>query len=37
MRCLDVVKGDVREVGAKVGEVFGCGEWRRAGGRSEGR
>ena len=37
MTCLDVVKGDVREVGARVGEVFGCGEGGRAAGWSEGR
>ena len=37
MRCLDVVKEDVRPVGAREGEVFGCGEGGRAGGRSEGR
>ena len=37
MRCLDVVKGDVWEVGAKEVDVFGCGEGGRAGGRSEGR
>ena len=35
MKCLDVVKEDMQEVGA--GEVFGCGEGGHAGGRSEGR
>ena len=26
MKCLDVVKEDMREVGAREDEVFGCGE-----------
>ena len=26
MRCLDVVKQDIREVGAKEVDVLGCGE-----------
>ena len=33
MRCLDVVREDKKEVGAREDEVFECGE----GGRSEGR
>ena len=37
MKCLDVVKEDMQEVGEKEDEVFGCGEGRLAGGRSEGR
>ena len=34
--CLDVVKEDMQEVGAREDEVFGCGEGGHAG-RSEGR
>ena len=34
MKCLDVVKEDMQDVGAREDEVFGCGE---GGGRSEGR
>ena len=37
MWCLDVVKQDIREVGAREGEVFGCGESGHPGGRSERR
>ena len=37
MKCLDVVKEDMQEVGAKEGEVFGFGEGGHAGGRREGR
>ena len=28
MKCLDVVKEDMQEVGAREDEVFGCGERR---------
>ena len=37
MKCLDVVKEDMRVVGAREDEVFGCGEGGHAGCRSEGR
>ena len=40
MKCLDVVKEDMHEVGAigaREDEVFGCGEGGHAGCRSEGR
>ena len=40
MKCLDVVKEDMHEVGAREDEVFGCGEGGHAVfgcGRSEGR
>ncbi len=37
MRCLDVMKEEMREVGAREDEVFGCGEEGHAGGRSDGR
>ena len=37
MKCLDVVKDDMQEVGEREDEVFGCGEGGHAGGRSEGR
>ena len=37
MKCLDVVKEDMREVGVREDEVFGCGEEGHAGGTSEGR
>ena len=37
MKCLDVVKEDMQEVGAREDEVFGCGEGGHAGGRSERR
>ena len=36
MKCLDVMKEDMQEVGAREDEVFGCGEG-HAGGRREGR
>ena len=39
MKCLDVVKELMQEVGARddeLFEVFGCGEGGHAGGRSEG-
>ena len=35
MKCLDVVKEDMQEVGVREDEVFGCGEGGHAGGRSE--
>ena len=34
MKCLDVVKKDMQEVGVTEDEVFGCGEEEHAGGRS---
>ena len=37
MKCLDVGKEDMQEVGEREGEVFGCVEGGHAGGRSEGR
>ena len=40
MKCLDVVKEDMQDVGAREDEVFGCGEGDMhevEGGRSEGR
>ena len=37
MKCLDVVKEDMQEVGASEDEVSGCGEGGHAGGRGEGR
>ena len=37
MMYLDMVREDMREVGAREDEVFGCGEGGHAGGRSEGR
>ena len=37
MRCLDVVKEDMQEVGAREDEVSGYGEGGHAGGMSEGR
>ena len=37
MKCLDVVKEDMHEVGAREDEVFGYGEGGRTGGRSERR
>ena len=37
MKCLDVVKEDMWEVGTREDEVFGCGEEGHVGGRSEGR
>ena len=37
MKCLDVVKEDMQEVGEREDEVFGCGEVGHAGGRREGR
>ena len=36
MKCLDVVKEDMQEVGERE-DVFGCGEGGHAGGRSDGR
>ena len=36
MKCLDVVKEDRQEVGAREAELFGCGEGGQAGGRREG-
>ncbi len=35
MKCLDVVKEDMHEVGARGDEVFGCGDVGHTGGRSE--
>ena len=32
MKCLDVVKEDMQEVGEREDEVFGCGEGGHAGG-----
>ena len=37
MKCLDVVKEDVQEVGVREDEVFGCGEGGHSGSRSKGR
>ena len=37
MKCLDVVREDMQDVGAREDEVFGCGEGGQEGGRSEGR
>ena len=37
MKCLDEVKEDIQEVGARKDEVFGCVERRHPGGRSEAR
>ena len=37
MKCLDVVKEDMQEVGAREGEVLGCGEGGHTGGRSKRR
>ena len=37
MKCLDVVKEDIQEVGVREGELFGCGEGGHARGRSERR
>ena len=37
MKCLDGLEEDIQEVGAREDEVFGCGEGRHSGGRSEGR
>ena len=38
MKCLDVMKKDMQEVGEREDdEVFGCGEGGHAGGRSERR
>ena len=37
MKCLDVAKEDMQEVGAREDEMFGCGEGGYAEGRSEGR
>ena len=35
MKCLDVVKKGMQEVGVREDEVFGCGEEGHAGGRRE--
>ena len=35
MKCLDVVKEDMQEVGVREDEVFGCGEGGHAGGRED--
>ena len=37
MKCLDVVKEDMQEVGVTEYEVFGCGEGGHAGGRCDRR
>ena len=37
MKCLDVLEEDIREVGVREDEVFGCDERRHSGGGSEGR
>ena len=37
MKCLDVVKDDMHEVGAREDEVFGCGEGGHTESRSDGR
>ena len=37
MKCLDVLKEDIQEVGAREDEMFGCVERIHSGGRSEGR
>ena len=37
MKCLDVVKEDIQEVGVREDEVFGCVERRHSGGGGEGR
>ena len=37
MKCLDMVKEDMQEVGAKEDEVFGYGEVGHTGGRGERR
>ena len=37
MKCLDVVKEDMREVGEREDEVFGCCEGGHTGGRRERR
>ena len=37
MKCLDVVKEDMQEVGVREDEVFGCVGRRHSGGGSEGR
>ena len=37
MKCLDVVKEDMQEVGESEDEVFGCDEGGHAGGRRERR
>ena len=37
MKCLDVLKEDIPEVGVREDGVFGCGEGRHSGGGSEGR
>ena len=37
MKCLDEVREDIQEVGAREDEVFVCVGRRHSGGRSEGR
>ena len=37
MKCLDVLKEDIQEAGAREDEVFGCVGRRHAEGGSEGR
>ena len=37
MKCLDVLKEDIQEVGVREDEVFGCVEGGNSGGGSEGR
>ena len=37
MKCLDVLKEDIQEVGVREDVVFGCDEGGHAGGGSEGR
>ena len=37
MKCLDVVKEDMQEVGEREDGLFGCGEGGHVGGRSERR
>ena len=37
MKCLDVVKEDMQEVGEREDEVFGCGEGGHAGGKERGK
>ena len=37
MKCLDVVKEDMQEVGVTEDEVFGCDEGGHAGGRCDRR
>ena len=37
MKCLDVMKEDIQEVGVREDEVFGCGEGGHSGGRERGK